>query len=267
MNTGRIGIAINLILVALLTGAEANTRVSRSRSLTPQTPAGEALSTQQANVLDEEPLPLDPKERDARLAKNTRYNGGGCDITSVTPDHPCFFEQMWPRGTPLIPLKESTVAVAGEVSRIQPFLSEDRTHIYTEISVRIEEAFKSAPNFESSSGQTIVVDQIGGAVRMPSGQIVQDGTQIDFLGRTRVGGRYVLFASAIHQGKDLTLIRGYELRDGQVFILTDDGGPGSVLLGATIPGGADASTFSQEKAYLQAVRNTAAHPNSPAAIR
>jgi hypothetical protein len=132
---------------------------------------------------------------------------------------------------------------------MQPYLSEDRTHIYTEITIRIEEIFKNPPNSKIPSGQTVVINQIGGTIRMTSGQVVHDGTRIDFLGKTHVGGRYVLFAKGIHGGNDLTLIRGYELRDGQVFKLIGNGSPGPT------PGAAN--SLSQEKAFLQAVRKAA----------
>jgi hypothetical protein len=222
--------------------------------LASQADTREADKQDQTDAVAEESLSQDPKERGARLAKDMRYNGGGCDITALKPDHFCFFDQSWPRGLPLIPLQESTIAFAGQVSKIQTYLSEDRTHVYTEITVRIEESFKSPPNSKLASGQTVVVDQIGGAIRMHSGQLVYDGTHIDFLGRTHAGGRYVLFAKNIHQGKDLTLIRGYELRDGRAFELTDSGSPSSVLV-STAPRAAD--TLSEEKTFLQAVRKAA----------
>lgn len=253
MNTKRIITAVSLGLVTLLAGAEAKISSFHSAKLmVPQAAAGEAKSQQQNDAMDEESPSQDPREREARLARNMRYNGGGCDITALTPGHLCFFDQVWPRALPLIPLKESTIAFAGQVSRIQPYLSGDHTHIYTEITVQIEEIFRSPANSKLLSSQTVVINQIGGTIRMPSGQIVHDGTRIDFLGRTRVGGRYVLFAKKIHEGKDLTLIRGYELREGQVFKLTEDGNPGDELV-SSIPGAA--SIPSEEKAFIQAVRN------------
>jgi hypothetical protein len=220
----------------------------------PQAGTREADNQQQSVALDAEPLSQNPQEREARLAKNIRYNGGSCDITALTPGHSCFSDQVLPRALPLIPMKESAIVLAGQVSKIGFYLSEDRTHIYTEISLRIEEVFKNPQNSTTASSQTVIIDQIGGSIRMPSGQIVQDGTRIDFLGRTRVGGRYILFANTIHEGKDLTLIRGYELRDGHVFKLTENGNPGDVLVSST-PG--DADIPSEEKPFLQAVRKVA----------
>jgi hypothetical protein len=255
MNTKRISAAISFGLATLLAGAEAKTRSFHSDLLfVPQATTEEENSQQGNDAMDEESVSQDPKEREARLTKNMRYNGGGCDITALTPGHSCFFDQVWPRALPLIPLKQSTIAFAGQISKMQPYLSEDRTHIYTEITIRIEEVFKNPPNSKIPSGQTVVINQIGGTIRMTSGQVVHDGTRIDFLGKTHLGGRYVLFAKGIHGGKDLTLIRGYELRDGQVFKLRENGSPGPTLV-STIPGAAN--TLSLEKAFLQAVRKAA----------
>ena len=189
-------------------------------------------------------------ESASRKAKSARYNGGSCYITVAAPEHECFFEQIWPRSLPVIPYKESSVVLTGRVSGIEPFLSEDRTHIYTEITVRPEQVFKG-----SSHSTFVVIDQIGGTVKAASGRDVHDGTRIDFLGRPRVGGRYVLFAKRVHHGKDLTLIRAYEFQDERVFKLTDDGTPGSVVL-SNKPNQPD--SLSSEEAFLQAVRARAA---------
>src|SRR5271165_377406 len=150
------------------------------------------------------PAPEHQKVHTARLAKNTRYNGGVCDLLTKTVDQLCI-DQVWPRALPVIPLRESDFALLGQVENLKPYLSADRTHIYTEITLKIEEAFKSPLNSKIPNGRSLVIDQIGGAITLPSGQVVHDSTRVDFLGRTHVGVRYALFAKRIHDGKDLSL--------------------------------------------------------------
>jgi hypothetical protein len=100
----------------------------------------------------------------ARREKSVRYNGGGCDITLAIPNHECFFEQTWPRSLLPIPFQESTIVVTGRVSKIEAFLSEDRTHIYTEITVETEVIFKSFSKLGS-----VIIDQIGGTFKTSAG--------------------------------------------------------------------------------------------------
>ena len=193
----------------------------------------------------EEALPSDRRLREARLAKNARYNSRGPDLTRRGSES--FIDQEWPRALPIIPAKESNLTVVAEVVRMQPYLSKDHSRIYTEITVRPEEVIKSDQHLETSSA--VVIDRVGGVLRTQSGQIVNDNIMIDGLGRTRIGGRYILFAKKIHNGRDLTLIRGYELRAGRVFRLEDNGNSGSALVSST-PGASDIP--SDEKSFLEA---------------
>ena len=203
----------------------------------------------QADVVQEEQESSDPKERELRRAKNIRYNTGGSDLTIRKPNTEHFVEHIWPRGLPLIPSSESAVVVRGTVVTMQPYLSQDRSRLYTEIGVRVEEVLKS--DVDLSVGDTLIVDRLGGALNLKSSQLVRDDISIEGLGKTRSGGRYVLFAQRVNEGNDITLIKGYELRDGRVFRLTQDGSPGNVLLSSK-PGVPD--DFSEGRAFLEAAR-------------
>jgi hypothetical protein len=141
---------------------------------------------QQSNVADETPLPEDSKEREARLSKNARYNGGGCDLTQ---GEDCFMEQYEPRGLPLIPLAEGAIAFMGQVSKIQAYLSADRTHVYAETTWKVDELFKQPKDFKLSSDGMIITDQIGGTATLGSGRTAADNTRNGFMGKPYVGGR------------------------------------------------------------------------------
>jgi len=88
-------------------------------------------------------------------------------------------------------------------------------------------------------------------MKLLSGRVIHDNTRSGFMGEPRVGGRYVLFLKAIHQGEDLEILNAYELRDGKVFKLTEDGSRGKVLLSKT-PNKPD--SLSDEQKFLQAMR-------------
>jgi hypothetical protein len=188
-------------------------------------------------------------ENRAREAKSARFNGGRCDLT--VPGGDCFFEHFAPGALPLIPLEQSDIAGLGRVTKVQPYLSADRTHIYTETTIQMEEVFKSPEGFSFPPDQTLSADQIGGAMRMASGRVIHDGSVVDFLGKAYAGGRYVFFLRQVHEGKDLAMLTAYELRDGKVFKLTEDGTPGKTLLSKT-PNKPD--SLSDEQGFLQTIR-------------
>ena len=200
------------------------------------------------NVSDEEALSQDPNERGARLAKNRRFNGGHYDLTR-SEDR--FIEHYAPRMLPAIPVKESGIIFVGSVLRIQPYLSEDRTHIYTEMTFRVEDMFKYPPSFTRPANGTLVIDRIGGTMRLRSGQVVRDDTDVDIGGKPYVGGRYVVFVKERSEREALDIIKAYELRDGKVFKLAEDGKPGKVLI-STTPSKTD-DPLSDEQTLLQAV--------------
>lgn len=254
MNTRPISAVVSIGVMVIMVGLGASVKSVHGAQSDLSRSHQRAVTDKRDDLsVNDTPATEGQKQRTARSAKNTRYNGGVCDLVAATPDRVCV-NQTWPRGLPLIPVKESDIAVLGQVASMQPYLSTDRTQIYTEITVRVEEVFKAPSNFKLTRDKAIVIDQAGGSIKMPSGQVIHDGTRVDFLGRTLAGNRYVLFAKRIHHGKDLTLIRGYELRDGRVLKLSEDGSPGDVLV-SSVPGTADAP--SQEGEFLRSVRNTA----------
>jgi len=200
------------------------------------------------SVGEEQSLPEDPSERATRLATNRRYNGGHYDLT-VSEDR--FIEHYAPRALPAIPTRESKGVFVGSVLGTQPYLSEDRTHVYTEITFRVEEMPKNPAGFARPANGTLVIDRIGGAIRLKSGRVVRDDTDVGIGGRVYVGGRYVVFATEQQKREGLDIVKAYELRNGRVFKLMEDGTPGAVLLSNT-PNRGD--SLSDEQTFLQTIR-------------
>ena len=208
--------------------------------------AGTPNSTE--NISDEEVLPQDPNEREARLGRNRYFNGGHYDLTSGEDR---FIEHYAPRMLPAIPLKESGIVFVGSVLKVQPYLSEDRTHVYTEMTFRVEDLFKCPPTFTRPADGTLVIDRIGGTMRLRSGQVVRDYTDLDIGGNPYIGGRYVVFAKERPKHGALDIVRAYELRDGKVFRLAEDGKPGKVLLSTKANRTDD--PLSNEQTFLHAI--------------
>ena len=98
----------------------------------------------------------------------------------------------------------------------------------------------------------MVIDRLGGALKLKTGQVVRDDIQIDNLGKPKLGKRYVFFARRVNDGSDISLIKSYELLDGKVF--TNDSRPSRLT--STLPGVPQA--WADEAAFLKAVREVTA---------
>jgi hypothetical protein len=160
----------------------------------------------------------DPK----RAAKNTRYNLGVSvdgipfpkldetmkwDLFSLPMTH-------WP-AAPAFPVT-SEVIVLGTVREARAYLSTDRTAIYSEVSLSIEEILKAAPQYGLQINGTVTADRFGGAVRFPSGKILRQGRY----GRNfpTQGHRFLLFLKDTGDG-GLEIVTGYELTGKDVIPL------------------------------------------------
>jgi hypothetical protein len=196
-----------------------------------------------AEVFDLASVPSMSPDEATRLAKAKRYDEGKVDLTTLRPGE-VLIDQYWPR-IEVMPVSGSASVIVGVVLGLQAYLSNDRSRIYTEITVRIEEVLKSD---KGNMIGTVILDKLGGALHMKEGRIVRDPLHICYLGNVRCGARYVFFAKKTHDGMDLEMQKAYELRGGEVYELTDDGGPGTQLLG----GGAEA--LSNERIFLATVR-------------
>lgn len=210
---------------------------------------GESQRKVDREIVAEEPEPSNPKEREVRRAKNTRYNTGGADLTvERRQDAEIFFEQVWP-AVDFIPAAESAVVIVGRVIKVQPYLSSDRSRIYTEITIAVDDLLKRDQGNRVAANKTVVIDRLGGALKLKTGRIVRDDTWIDNLGSPQLGQRYVVFARAINDAKDISLIKSYELIDGKVF--TNDSRPSRLI--STLAGVPLA--WEDEAAFLKAVRD------------
>ena len=153
-----------------------------------------------------------------RRAKNFRYNSSGQDLTTREPNQDYFVETITSHGLPIIPSSESSNVVVGKVIKIQPYFSGDKSQIYTEITLQVEEVLKNQSN-SFSNRKKIILNKIGGAVRVNSGKVIRYEIQTDGQGNPCDGSRYIFFIKELNSSNDLYFIRAYELKDGKVFTL------------------------------------------------
>jgi hypothetical protein len=165
----------------------------------------------------------DPRARALRTAKGkhyaTRVKGFIADRDSGERSI-LAFRYLGP--LPALPVGRSAVIALGEIVDAQAYLSDDKTGVYSEFSVRIEEVFKNdnlAPLFP---GSLVVTERYGGRVRFRSGHVILYGNREQ--GFPRQGGRYVFFLERNDQ--EYLILTAYELLSGRVYPLDGKSAPG-----------------------------------------
>jgi hypothetical protein len=148
-----------------------------------------------------------------RAAKSRRRN---MEISTEGTTAPRLEEDMDPvllhlpmthwRAEPAFPVT-SDVIVIGTIREAKAYLSDDRTDVYSEVSLSIEEILKADPQYGLKIGSMVSGDRSGGAVRFPSGKILRRG----FWGRRipLTGHRYLLFLKDMGDS-GFSIVTGYE---------------------------------------------------------
>lgn len=169
-------------------------------------------------VIDAAPDEVDVEKKATRIQKNKRFN--------VKSKLPYSLEEQKDgeySGTvlesepPPLPIK-SDLTIVGSIQRRQPYLSENITKVYTELSVHIEEILKNNKTRPVYTFEPLIVYREGGAIRMPNGRVFR--YLVAHLGLPEVGKRYVLFLQHDAE-RDYKLVVGYELTEKTIIALED----------------------------------------------
>lgn len=120
----------------------------------------------------------------------------------------------WWLGLTALPVTQSDAIILGEVVGAEAYLSKDKSGVYSEFRIRVNEVLKAPTTMTLITGDIVVGERAGGAVRFPSGRI----TQYFFLGQgfPRKEGQYVLFLRMNEYGEDFHILTGYRLRRGKI---------------------------------------------------
>jgi hypothetical protein len=160
------------------------------------------------------PEPAEPERRAARKIKNGYYDKSGFAVKDPSPrvDEESL-ESEWALHLPALPAAQSNAVITGEILTSEAHLSNDKTGIYSEFTIRINEVLKGA-DFGLHDGDTLTVDRSGGTVQYANGH--KRLYSIAGQNMPRLGGSYVLFITASQQGHNYHILTGYELAGGKV---------------------------------------------------
>jgi hypothetical protein len=159
----------------------------------------------------------DPEERARRQEKGRRYDRQGLVSNRPTGLNISGRSSHWTRDVPAIPAAQSDVIVIGRITAARAYLSPDKTGIYSEFTINIEELLKiDGP--AAINDNTLAAERVGGNVQYSTGQVQSIRPH---LGQRmpRVGGRYLLFLKFVKGTFDLSILTGYELAESRVSAL------------------------------------------------
>jgi hypothetical protein len=193
------------------------------------------------------PASTDKQLRAKREARSKRYDKySGTPIQEAPHISGGILSSHWADDLPAIPITESDLIVVGVVSSAEAHLSNDRTGIYSEFTVRVQEVLKNEKD-SILPITAITVERYGGAVRFRSGSIQTYETAGQ--GMPLFGSKYLFFLK--HTTEDQFLIlTGYEVGESSV----------SPLDGSAVEDGTRDWVFDQYKGhdaslFIEKVRN------------
>jgi hypothetical protein len=122
-----------------------------------------------------------------------------------------------------IPTGISDVVVVATASSFQPFLSTDKSMVYSELTTTPFEVIKDSKSL-IAPGKDFIILQRGGTLRLASGKVVN---AVPYGGSNpiRLGTRYLLFLQYHPQERAFTVLRAWDLSDTKPREMDDDGHP------------------------------------------
>lgn len=152
--------------------------------------------------------------------KGMRYNLNGSHVAELgESSQPALFELPHSHTAKSISSAGCDTIIVGIISGGQSYLSNDRRNIYSEFKVRLQEVLRSSVT-PLSSGQSIDIERSGGAIRLPSGKILQRGSIAESM--PRVGGKYVFLLRYKQDTNSFILKTGFQLEGDHVYRLDDE---------------------------------------------
>ena len=161
----------------------------------------------------------DPKKRATRKARSDFYNSRHLVPAQEPPvgvePLPAIDHSI--NRLSAIPAGKSDAIVLGTVADSHAHMSSDRTGVYSEFEVRIDEVIKHDGRSLLVPTKLIAATREGGWVRYPSGRVQR--FSILHQGLPKTGARYVLFLKRADETQGFHILTGYEIRLGKIYPL------------------------------------------------
>lgn len=222
MRTHKRAVALSLALLAVVVaavvaamngqGQHSSAAGNQEESMQDQVPIA-VYSTENVKAQKSNTGHTDAQEDRHRAAKNKKYDKS-FTVEELPPNITVKPKSAhWTESVPALPIAQSNAVVVGEVVDAHAFLSEDKTGIYSEFTIAVDEVIKTdAP---LNPGQSVITERAGGAVRFPSGKVqriyVFRGQRLPL-----IGNRYLFFLKREETISDFSILTGYEFQQEKV---------------------------------------------------
>jgi hypothetical protein len=124
---------------------------------------------------------------------------------------------------PSYPASLAAAIVVGTIVTAKGFVSEDRTYVYSDFKIRVDQILKQDPTASLVVGGHLIASRAGASVTFPSGHISH--YVVDGRGMPKVGKQYLMFLWKTNEGLpeyEFLYRLTYELSDGRAYPLDDD---------------------------------------------
>ena len=176
------------------------------------------------------PLPENPEALEQRRLKGMRYDRDNWVVKDPSHEIDYVRRSLKIVPPPTFPVEESDVVVIGLTTVAAAYLSNDKTGIYSEYTIKVEQVLKDNSSRKLSRGTLITFDRAGGAVRYPDGHRV--GYLVAEKALPSVGAIYALFLRDDKRSRNFEVVTLYELKVNSVVPL-DSGFPFEEVRGMT----------------------------------
>jgi hypothetical protein len=169
-------------------------------------------------------------DQDRRQLRESRYKGAYSEIKDPADSNPTgpakqtiyvikdYADKLDP-----LPASRSAAVVIGTILSGKAYVSKDRTYVYSDFQVRVDEVLKQDFQMNLVVGGRMVASRGGGTIHFPSGRIndyVNHGE-----GMPAIGSQYLFFLArpSIITEPEYQIVTGgaYEVRNGVVHPLDD----------------------------------------------
>ncbi|SPF41782.1 exported hypothetical protein [Candidatus Sulfopaludibacter sp. SbA4] len=204
-----------------------------------------------------QPQPTDPAQQQLRQARSALFDNlfgvaphyGAAPIENDSPASPPRFTTAQQLIVPELPAAFADTIIVGRITNIQAYESNDQRAIYTESTVQVEQVM-SQEAANAVAGGSIVFEQTGGGLLLPSGRVLthlSNGLGTPF----QQGGRYAFFLTHVTKAQCYRVTKAWWLNDGTATAMSPDD-LGRARNGASQYNGLPESTFINILKSLQA---------------
>ena len=209
------GLLIGVVLIQLMPSVTATARQEKPNQKRYLGPTVEYDSDFQITTLG------NPKARELTEARRQRYNRRAPEPLAQLPYNWEGYEVGvdWYVGVPALPVDRSDAVIVGEVVSSEAHLSSDKTGVYSEFCIRVDEVLKSQSDNSLNIDDITIGEREGGIVRFQDGRLFE--FRVFHQGMPQVERKYLFFLSRNKEGEDYSIFTAYEMRGGKIVPLDD----------------------------------------------